>query len=113
MTQKPYVVDELISAKAIAARVEALAKEISSHYSDTDKLVVVGLLRGSFIFIADLVRELDLPVDSKIAGRGFSPNLLKFGNPRLNDSDALALGYLVTGHVSKHPVAASLCKSCS
>jgi hypoxanthine phosphoribosyltransferase len=63
MSQKPYVVDELISAKAIAARVEALAKEISTFYRDTDKLVVVGLLRGSFIFIADLVREIDLPVE--------------------------------------------------
>src|SRR5215216_2647837 len=63
MTTKPYTVDELISAKAIAARVEALAKEISNHYAGTDKLVVVGLLRGSFIFIADLVRELDLPVE--------------------------------------------------
>ncbi len=63
MTQKPYVVDELISAKAIAARVEALAKEISTHYSDTDKLVVIGLLRGSFVFIADLVREIDLPLE--------------------------------------------------
>ena len=63
MTQMPYVVDELISAKAIAARVEALAKEISTHFADTDKLFVVGLLRGSFIFIADLVRELDLPVE--------------------------------------------------
>jgi hypoxanthine phosphoribosyltransferase len=60
---KPYFVEELISAKAIAARVEALAKEISAHYSDTDKLVVVGLLRGSFIFIADLVREINLPVE--------------------------------------------------
>jgi hypoxanthine phosphoribosyltransferase len=63
MTGKPYVIDELISAKAIAARVEGLAREIAAHYSDTDKLVVVGLLRGSFIFIADLVRELDLPVE--------------------------------------------------
>ncbi|MHA6690660.1 hypoxanthine phosphoribosyltransferase [Devosia sp. A449] len=63
MTTKPYVVDELISAKAIAARVEALAKDISTYYAGTDKLVVVGLLRGSFIFIADLVRELDLPVE--------------------------------------------------
>jgi hypoxanthine phosphoribosyltransferase len=63
MTAPAYVVEELISAKAIAARVEALAKEISAHFADTDKLVVVGLLRGSFIFIADLVRELDLPVE--------------------------------------------------
>lgn len=63
MTQTPYVIDQLISAKAIAARVEALAREITLHYRDTDKLVVVGLLRGSFVFIADLVRELDLPVE--------------------------------------------------
>jgi hypoxanthine phosphoribosyltransferase len=62
MTQ-PYAIDQLISAKSIAARVEALAREISAHFHDTDKLVVVGLLRGSFIFIADLVRELDLPVE--------------------------------------------------
>jgi hypoxanthine phosphoribosyltransferase len=62
MTQ-PYAIDVLISAKSIAARVEALAREISSFYRDTDKLVVIGLLRGSFIFIADLVRELDLPVE--------------------------------------------------
>ena len=58
-----YEIDELISAKAIAARVESLAKEISEYYSDSDKLVVVGLLRGSFVFIADLVRELSLPVE--------------------------------------------------
>ncbi|WP_102223118.1 hypoxanthine phosphoribosyltransferase [Acidimangrovimonas sediminis] len=60
---KPYVIDELISAKAIAARIEDLARQISRHYAGTDKLVVVGLLRGSFIFIADLVREIDLPVE--------------------------------------------------
>jgi len=63
MTAKSYVIDELISAKAIAARVEALAREVSEYYRGTEKLVVVGLLRGSFIFIADLVRELDLPVE--------------------------------------------------
>jgi hypoxanthine phosphoribosyltransferase len=63
MTSKPYVIDQLISAKAIAARVEGLAREISEFYRGTDKLVVVGLLRGSFVFIADLVRELDLPVE--------------------------------------------------
>ncbi len=58
-----YVIDELISAKAVAARVEGLAREISTYFAGTDKLVVIGLLRGSFIFIADLVRELDLPVE--------------------------------------------------
>ena len=61
--QRPYVIDEMISAKAIAARVEALCREIHDEFNGTDKLSVVGLLRGSFVFIADLVRELDLPVE--------------------------------------------------
>ena len=63
MPQRPYVIDQMISAKAIAARIEALSHEIEVEFSDTDKLVVVGLLRGSFVFIADLVREIDLPVE--------------------------------------------------
>ena len=60
---EPYVIDEMISAKAIAARIEALAHEIKRSFADTEKLVVVGLLRGSFVFIADLVRELDMNVE--------------------------------------------------
>ncbi len=60
---QPYVIDQLISAKAIAARVEHLAAEITAHYAGTDRLVVVGLLRGSFIFIADLIREIALPCE--------------------------------------------------
>jgi len=61
--QRPYVIDEMISAKSIAARIESLSREIRDEFSGTNKLVVVGLLRGSFVFIADLVRELDLPVE--------------------------------------------------
>jgi len=59
----PYVIDQMISAKSIAARIEDLAAEIAAEFAGTDKLIVVGLLRGSFVFIADLVRELDLPVE--------------------------------------------------
>ncbi|WP_296764972.1 hypoxanthine phosphoribosyltransferase [Sediminimonas sp.] len=63
MPQRAYVIEQMISAKSIAARVEELAIEIAAEFRDTDKLVVVGLLRGSFVFIADLVRELELPVE--------------------------------------------------
>lgn len=63
MPDRAYVIDKMISAKEIAARVEALAREITATYAGTDRLIVVGLLRGSFIFIADLVREIDLPVE--------------------------------------------------
>jgi hypoxanthine phosphoribosyltransferase len=63
MPERPYVIDQMISAKEIAARIEALAGEIRREFESTEKLVVVGLLRGSFVFIADLVRELDLNVE--------------------------------------------------
>jgi hypoxanthine phosphoribosyltransferase len=63
MTQRPYHIDVMISAKTIAARIEDLARDIRKEYPDTDKLVVIGLLRGSFVFIADLVRELDMNVE--------------------------------------------------
>ena len=63
MSERPYVIDQMISAKSIAARIEDLSREIQAEYAGTDKLIVVGLLRGSFVFIADLVRELDLPVE--------------------------------------------------
>ncbi len=63
MNHSDYAIDELISAKSIAARVGSLAKEITTYFASNEKLIVIGLLRGSFVFIADLVRELDLPVE--------------------------------------------------
>ena len=56
-------IEILISETEIAARTTQLARIISEQYRDTEQLVVVGLLRGSFVFIADLVRRLDLPVE--------------------------------------------------
>ena len=53
----------LITETEIAARTTQLARLISDKYQDTEQLVVVGLLRGSFVFIADLVRRIDLPVE--------------------------------------------------
>ena len=63
MSEQQYVIDQMISAKTIAARIEDLCLDIQKEFSGTDKLIVVGLLRGSFVFIADLVRELDLPIE--------------------------------------------------
>ncbi len=63
MSHPNYVIEQMISAKAIAARVEALGAEITTAFGDTDRLVVVGLLRGSFVFIADLIREITVPCE--------------------------------------------------
>ncbi len=46
----------------IAARVQELGQAITNSYSADDTLVVLGLLKGSFIFLADLVRAIRLPL---------------------------------------------------
>lgn len=60
---KDHVVDIMISEAEVMDRVDALANDINQHFADTEKLVVIGLLRGSFVFIADLARRLTLPVE--------------------------------------------------
>lgn len=52
----------LFNRKEIEERVRELGIEICSDYKSKE-LVVISLLRGSFIFTADLVRELDIPVE--------------------------------------------------
>ena len=60
----------LIDRDSIETRVLELAKEIDNSYSHMDEpLVVIGLLRGSFIFMSDIVKEMKTPlvVDFMIA----------------------------------------------
>jgi hypoxanthine phosphoribosyltransferase len=51
----------LISEDDIQARILELAAQISADYEDSDNLVMVGVLKGSFIFLADLARRLSIP----------------------------------------------------
>ncbi len=114
MTKRPYVIDEMISAKAIAARIEELCVAIRKEFQDTDKLVVVGLLRGSFVFIADLVRELDLPVEvdfleASSYGDAMESSrevrILKDLRGQIEGRDVLVVEDIVdTGHTLKHVV---------
>jgi len=49
----------LISAQQIQVRVRELAEQIAADYADED-VTFVGVLTGSLMFLADLVRQLDL-----------------------------------------------------
>lgn len=51
----------MYTKEQIAARVRELAQDISAAYPDGE-LLVLGLLKGSFIFLSDLVREIDRPL---------------------------------------------------
>ncbi len=46
----------------IRARVREMGAQITAAYEDDDDLLVLGLLKGSFIFLADLVREIRRPL---------------------------------------------------
>ena len=54
-----YTFETLISAEALAAKVSELGAAITRDYKDKDT-VFVGILKGSFIFMSDLVRHVQL-----------------------------------------------------
>jgi len=56
-----HTVEIMIAEQEVSERIRQLGEEISSHYQNSENLVVVGLLRGSFIFMADLSRAITVP----------------------------------------------------
>lgn len=50
------------TAEEIQKRVGELARDISAAYRAEDRLLAIGILKGSFVFLADLVREITLPL---------------------------------------------------
>ena len=57
----------VLSKEKIAEQISFLGKQISNDYKDK-KLVVLGVLKGSFIFMADLVREISIPCELDFIG---------------------------------------------
>lgn len=53
----------LFSKEEIKARIEELGKQITEDYKDAKSLLVIGILKGSCVFYADLIREIDLPIE--------------------------------------------------
>lgn len=52
----------VFSEEEIAGKVAAMGQQITDAYSDDAPLLVLGLLKGSFIFVADLVRQIKRPL---------------------------------------------------
>lgn len=51
----------LVSAEQIQIRVRELANQISKDYANVDQVYLIGILKGAFIFLADLSRQLTVP----------------------------------------------------
>lgn len=55
-----HTVEVMISEEEVRQRVQEIGKQITEHYGDSENLVMVGLLRGSFVFMADLARAIKI-----------------------------------------------------
>ncbi|WP_057831584.1 hypoxanthine phosphoribosyltransferase [Colwellia sp. TT2012] len=55
-----HTIEVMISEEQIKTRASQLGQQISEHYQDSDNLVMIGLLRGSFVFMADLTRAISV-----------------------------------------------------
>jgi len=56
-----HSIEVMISETEVNQRVRELGAEITAHYQDSKDLVMIGLLRGSFVFMADLARAIKVP----------------------------------------------------
>ena len=61
------LIEPLIEEDALRAKVKELGAVITRDYAGKE-LTVLGVLKGSFLFMADLVREIDLPLSVEFLG---------------------------------------------
>ncbi|MEK7705556.1 MAG: hypoxanthine phosphoribosyltransferase [Myxococcota bacterium] len=61
-------IEVLLSRDQLATRIAELGAEISQDYAHSPSLCVVGILKGCFVFYADLVRHIDVPLTTQFIG---------------------------------------------
>jgi hypoxanthine phosphoribosyltransferase len=117
----------LLGADAIAARVRDLGRMLSRDYLGREPLLV-GVLKGAFVFMADLVRAIDLPVNvdfMAVASYGTATKtsgivrIVKDLDADLTDRDViivedivdsgLTLNYLRKGLLARGPASLEIC----
>jgi hypoxanthine phosphoribosyltransferase len=78
-----YSMHPLISADRIAQRVRDLGQKITRDYQG-QKICVIGVLKGSFIFMADLIRAIEVPCEVEFIGVSSYEGMQTTGHVRIN-----------------------------
>ena len=77
------ILELCISSEDIELKVDELATKIRSDYASKN-LLVIGVLKGSVIFVSDLIRKIDLPLElSFIAISSYGKGTVSTGDVRL------------------------------
>jgi hypoxanthine phosphoribosyltransferase len=117
----------LVDEVALQARVAELGAEISADYRDRD-LLLIGVLKGAIFFMADLMRQIDLPCEVDfMAISSYGAGIDSSGVVRiLKDLDmpienrnvvivedivdsGLTLSYLLRNLEARHPASVEIC----
>lgn len=118
----------LVSEEQIRRRVTELAATIESDYAGADEIVLLGVLRGAFIFLADLARQLRIPrridfiaLSSYEDGSEFSGGVRLIMDARISVADrhvlivedildsGRTLAYLMETFAARHPASLRNC----
>ncbi|MFQ3609913.1 MAG: hypoxanthine phosphoribosyltransferase [Fimbriimonadales bacterium] len=118
----------LLTSAQIRERVAELARQIMRDYSETEPPLLVGVLKGSLVFVADLMRQITLPVSFDfVATSSYGTETQTSGQVRLlKDLDTpvvgrhvlvvedifdtgLTLNYLVSQLRDRQPASLRLC----
>ncbi|XP_010471182.1 PREDICTED: uncharacterized protein LOC104751013 [Camelina sativa] len=86
MAQEKHIEKVLFSAEVIAERVGQLGSEITSDFSgESESPVFVGVATGACVFLADLVRRVDLPIAIDfIRAESYGSGTVSSGTPRIS-----------------------------
>lgn len=130
------ITETIYTEEQIAARVAELAREIESYYRqelgvdfDSGKpLLMVGILKGAFVFLADLARQMNIPVEFDFVGcSSYGSGTKSSGTVRITKDigtelrgrhvllvedimdTGLTLGYLVSNLKAREPASIEIC----
>lgn len=117
----------LLSAETIRERVEVLGQQMSQDYKD-DNLVLIGVLKGANVFMGDLMRQIDMPIEIdfiSVSSYGSSTEssgvvrILKDLDTEIENKNVvivediidsgLTLNYLINNFKSRKPKSVKIC----
>ena len=117
----------LLSAETIRERVEVLGKQMAQDYKD-DNLVLIGVLKGANVFMGDLMRQIDMPIEIdfiSVSSYGSSTEssgvvrILKDLDTEIENKNVvivediidsgLTLNYLINNFKSRKPKSVKIC----
>ncbi len=118
----------MLSAETLQRRVQELGEQITQDYRQTEHLIVVPILKGSFLFAADLIRHIDLDLSVEFLGlRSYGAGTESSGvvqitydlTRTITDKDVLvvedivdtglSMRYLFENLATRHPRTVRLC----